>query len=381
MSRKVALPVAMLALALGGLLLGELALGWTCAATEAAPQKAAPRAALARTGAGAAVLRVLSDRLLPPSLVNAQDVRWATDRTVFMPLLRQGTAEVAIDQEPAVVVKEWVPGEASPGGFFFATRVAASPQYLVVTAPMYGLTWKARTPAAQRREASFDLIASVDVRGDQLLVLGDRRDDKGIAAADGAIAFLGSLAKDAADLRPVLFDATGPLAKKFQDGYFLDIGAVRFLGDGRFLIVPGVQPGVHLFDGSGKLQRSWDSASLGLDTSVALSEREADRIRLSVEPRDAWLSRRRVVDDILPLVQGPALIVRTGKPDGPQWELKVLGPDGWVRTAAIPVKALSDRARLRGDVRGGKIVLIMTAYKEGGMQPERPRLIVAETPP
>jgi hypothetical protein len=68
-----------------------------------------------------------------------------------------------------------------------------------------------------------------------------------------------------------------------------------------------------------------------------------------------------VLDDILPLPQGPGLLVRSWGADGRvHWTLKVLQTDG-IKTFAVPVVGRRSFDRLQGDVRDGRIVLLLSA--------------------
>lgn len=74
-----------------------------------------------------------------------------------------------------------------------------------------------------------------------------------------------------------------------------------------------------------------------------------------------FLNRHHVLDDILPLPQGPGLLVRSWGTEGQaQWTLKVLRPEG-IEEYAVPVVGRRPMDRLHGDVRNGKIVLLLSA--------------------
>ncbi|HSS75923.1 MAG TPA: hypothetical protein VLV54_04180, partial [Thermoanaerobaculia bacterium] len=162
------------------------------------------------------------------------------------------------------------------------------------------------------------------------------------------------------------------------------LGAVRFLGDGSFVIAPGFQKGVHLFNAKGECVRSWTSEELGLDSDCSgVTDEEEEKLRMDTAFWLGWLNGHRVVDDILPLPQGPGLLVRAAGEDGQlHWTLKVLTPAG-VKTYTVPLASQLREDRLHGDVRDGKIVLLLsasaTAYKR---DPEnRPgEIVVAEMP-
>lgn len=336
--------------------------------------------AVARAGgvppASPHALRILSDRVLPPALVKAEDVRWASDTSVYLALMTDGTVEVPIIQDKTEP-REMIPGKAR-AGFWFNSKLAVSAEYLVVAGPMFGLTWRTLTQPS-RREEYFDCISDVDVQGDRLLVMGARRDEKGDFAPDGAIAWMGSLSKQLADLRPILYDSAGAHAPHLDACSTFGMGAVRFLADGSFLIVPGVQPGAHLYDSRERLVRTWDTVALGLDSDCAsLSRPEFERLGVDIEQRVAWLNRRHTLDDILPLPSGPGLIVRRASGDRTGWSLVVLGKT--VETVTIPFSIPSRDGHLKADIRGNKVVFLM--YDHGKHRPviEPPRLVVAEVP-
>src|SRR5207244_2494556 len=101
----------------------------------------------------------------------------------------------------------------------------------------FGLTWRTLDQPL-RKEDAFDDIEDVDVGANRLLVLGARRDEKRNWAPDGTIVWLGSLDKDLSDLRSVLLDARGPNAPNLNACGHYEMGAVRFLPDSSFLVVP-----------------------------------------------------------------------------------------------------------------------------------------------
>ena len=322
-------------------------------------------------------LRILSDRLLPPVLVSALDIRWASDHSVYLAMAREGTVEASIDLDHLKVVP-MIPKMREPGGSF-SGLLAASSEYLVTSGPLW-ITWRS-IASPTRAEDAFDSIHDLDVAGDRLLILAARRGEKGQFAPEGAIAWLGSLRRGLSDVRPVAYDATGPGARNLGTCPIFDMGGVRFLRDGTFLVVPGVQPGILLYSSEGKVLRTWDSAQVGLDTDCAsLSEEQVRRYAVDPIQRDAWLNQRRTLDEILPLPQGPGLVVRSVSQGQTRWDLKVLTQKSGITTYGIPVRSQSDRSHLKGDLRGNRIVFVMRAFKKDNMSTEAPRLVMAEVP-
>lgn len=318
-------------------------------------------------------LHVLSDAPLPDALSRASDIRWAGDGAIFLSLVKDGAVEASLSPLGGRMRKV-IPGSSEPGGFWACYRLGASARYLVAAAPFGALTWRPIRSAA-RKELAIDVM-DLDVRQERLLVLGARRDHQGRWAPDGAIAWLGSLDQDLRDLRPVLFDSRGAGAPNLSTCGSFELGAVRFLEDGSFLILPGVQPGASLYDASGKLVRTWDTGTLGIDTDCStLSADQARRLQ-APGPRMAWLNQRRTVDDILPLPQGPALLVKSVSGGQTRWEMKILHRQGGFSTLPLPITYSGFRGALRADIQGDRIAFLKIGFEKDAVQ-SKARLILA----
>jgi hypothetical protein len=314
---------------------------------------------------------------MPPALLTAVDVRWASESSLYLSLLREGAVEASLDLAHPRIVK-MIPAMKEPGGAF-SYFLGASSDYLVTSGPFW-ITWRTiATPA--RSEDAFDSIQDLDVSKDQLLIVAARRDEKGRFAPEGAIAWIGSLRRGLAGLKPVAYDATGPGGKNLGACSGFKMGGARFMKDGSFLVIPGVQPGIHLYSPEGKLLRTWDSATVGLDSDCgSLSQGQVRRYAVYWLERAAWLNQRRILADILPLQQGPGLVIRSVSQGQVHWELKVLTKAGGVVTYNIPLKSQTELSTLKGDVRGNRIVFVMSAPRKDGMSSEISRLVIAETP-
>ncbi|HZZ19322.1 MAG TPA: hypothetical protein VFE25_08135 [Opitutaceae bacterium] len=341
--------------------------------------KAGP-AATAAAPAAPAALRILSDTTLGEPLKYAVDVRWASGRSVYLALKRRGVVEYDLDgkAEP----KQLIPGEKEPGGFWLSYHVAASSQFLIAGSPLFALTWRPLDSAVRKDEA-FEGIDDLDVQGGRLAVVGVRRDSAGKFAPEGAIAWTGSLDKDLSDLKPLVFDAGGPGAPNANACGLLLLGSTRFLADGSLLVVPGVQPGIYHFDSRGKLLQTLDTVKLGIDTDCAsVTKDQGLELKRSFSPRMAWINARRTVDDVLPLPAGPGLLVRSVKQGQVNWALKILHPDGSIAIYDLPVHAHTLLAHLKGDVRQGRLVLLLWEYSPDG-KPDgapMPHLLTASLP-
>ena len=317
------------------------------------------------TGAEARLgqLRLVGHTAVPSLSSPSMDVRWASDDSIYVLWYREGALEVGLDGARR---RQVVPDAKTLGWFDHFDHLAVSPGDIAIASIYWQMAWRSRQPGEKGRVAfprkDIAITHDLDIQGDRLLFLGVPVAGEPFAP-DGAVAWAGTLRSGLNDLKPVLYDDGGSGAPHFKrcssnEGK----GAVRFLADGSFVIVPGFQKGVHLFDSGGQRIRSWTSEEVGLDTDCSkLLDEEEVQLRMRPEAWQRWLNTHHVVDDILPLPQGPGLLVRSMNKDGQvRWELKVLTP-ARVQSYAVPVLGRRPLDRLRGDVRNGKIVLLLSA--------------------
>lgn len=335
--------------------------------------------------ATASAFGILSDITLPAAFEWASDVRWASDKSVYLGVGFVGTFEVSLDAG-GPPPKEMIPGRSKPGGYWASQKIAGSSRFLAAAGPALSVTWRPIADPA-REEEPFDFIQALDVQDNRLAILGARRSEDGLTyAPDGAIAWIGSLDKKLADLRPVLYDISGPGARNMGRCGSVPLGAVRFLPDGSLVVAAGVQAGVNQYDRDGKLIRTWDTPPLGIDAACGgmTDDVQAHRIVGRAASRNAWLNQWRTIDTLLPLPEGPGLVVRRAENGRTRWDLKILRVDGAVQSVSIPIEGSSEFFHLESDVRGGMIVFLLreTVFKGGEKDhPAPPRLIVVEPLP
>ena len=306
-------------------------------------------------------LRVVSHAVLPELRSIPTDIRWAGDDSVYVAWSREGVFEIGLDGSRR---RQPVPSPKTLGRFEHFNQLAVTSKDLAVGSINWYMAWRPRASAADGQvtfqRKSLAVTHDLDLWNDRMLFLGIP--DIPNPFASGAIAWLGRLSSRIEDLKPVLYDVQGAGAKTFYRCEAYELGAVRFLADGSFVVVPGFQKGVHLFAPNGEKRRSWTSEELGLNSDcTGMSDEEGMRIQIDPVLWQRWLNAHRVVDDILSLPQGPGLLVRSVGEDGrARWELKVLTANR-VRTYAVPVLGRRPLDRLRGDVRDGRIVLLLSA--------------------
>jgi hypothetical protein len=314
-------------------------------------------------------LRLLNRIPLPAAHSVAEDIRWASDDSVYISRDRDGVFEVGLDGARR---RTLIPDlKTLGGGINNYQYLAISPTTLAVASLNWGIAWRSLKGSPDGtikvQSQAVPIVNSLDLSGDRILLMGvaDRNEDKDRRprfAFNGDVAWIGTLSDRLKDLKPVLYDVGGAGAPNYFNCRTRLMGAVRFLAGGSFVIAPGFQDGIHLYDAGGREVRTWRNEQVGIDTHSDCHRMSyQDQERLASEAGwGPWLNSHHVLDDILPLPQGPGLLVRSWGPDGAaHWTLKVLQPDGGVKTYAVPVVGRRPFDRLRGDVRNGKIVFLM----------------------
>ncbi|HVT19172.1 MAG TPA: hypothetical protein VHQ90_23705 [Thermoanaerobaculia bacterium] len=338
----------------------------------------------------ARTLRILGRTPLPTARSVARDIRWASAESVYISHAVDGVFEVGLDGTRKRVL---VP---SMGHVRFGQLpvqpygcLAVSDSVLAVASMSFSIAWRPLKSAPGQlfplEIRPFTQTEAMDLQGDRVLLLGMRENVYlPEVHPNGEVAWLGTLSSGLKDLKPVLYDRSGPRMPTYCHCRVMAIGAARFLADGSFVIVPGFEKGVHLFSAAGRLLRSWKSEEVGLDTecSVITAEEEEE---LGQKPAawQRWLNDHRTVDSILPLPQGPGLLVRSWGEDGEvHWLLKVLSATR-VETYTVPITGRRPTDRLRGDVRAGRIAFLLSAAGFNGppsSSDPKGEIVLAEIP-
>lgn len=323
---------------------------------------------------GAQPVRIVSDRPLTGDAMKALDVRWASGDSLYVSSYGHGVLQIAADSGNVSRVAFAAAGRRCPS----CVNLAASDRHIVTSFPVQQLAWK-EAAKPQVHHFSFDAIVDLDVNNGRLLMLGSRREGEAWAP-DGAIAWMGSLDGGLKDLRPILYSTRGPKAMTIARCGFLEPGGVRFFPDGSFVVMPGVEPDVYLYDRSGKLVHTWQTAKLGILDRCDLAEPQVQALSADPEQRAQWRGKRAIVDDILPTPAGPALLVHEQRGGAAHWSMLILRRDGPPKRIELPFSAPSDVASLRADIRGNKLAFLVRTFGEWrpDAKPVPSRLIIAE---
>jgi hypothetical protein len=259
-------------------------------------------------------VRILAEYPVPAEPSSAWDIRWASDNSVYLMRIAHGVSEVVLDAA-LTQRRQPVPDLETLNLVKRYDILAASERYLAFASPSFELAWRPvggkRGGNVEFKEKQVPVVAGIDLHGDRLLLLGwmDGKHEQ-------AVVWTGTLGTGLGDLRPVLFDSE-PRETILAPCIHLRVGGVSYLDDGSFVAVPVLPEGAFLFDPSGKLVRTWTHEQTGLFTDCSkLSREEYVGIVQSREKTIRWFNRHRVIDEILPLPQGPGLVLRSLGKDG-----------------------------------------------------------------
>jgi hypothetical protein len=318
--------------------------------------------------------RTVSTTSLPPGVI-ARDVRWASANEVYLGAGKRGVVRTRVDS--TVQAQFVVPG-VDRGGVVIAGRVGVGQSHLFFASGMGVFGW-APLPGASGKVEQKALIAMMDIdaRGDTAAILGADSGPLQGLEREGTILWLGSLSKSLADMRPVMKGRSKPGGKDMARCGVLETGAIRYMQDGSLVVVPGVEPGVYRYGADGKLLQTWDTEPLGIVDDCSIPENDLLLVARDFGERIKWYASRVIVDEVLPLPAGPALVLRRVEKGVTSWEIVTLPYKGRSERVALPLTMATPRAHIRGDVRDDQLLLLMWDDPLPGQQAvEPPKLIV-----
>lgn len=323
-------------------------------------------------GAGLS-FRAVSTTALPDGVV-ARDVRWAGASEVYVSTGKEGVVRTRVD----TTARGTPVMPSSEREFVLSGLVAVGQNHVVAGSPMGAVGWIPLTGRARTvGQKGLLAVMDIDARADSAAILGaDGGPVQGLAR-DGTIAWVGSLSKNMSDLRPLMKGRSKPGGKDMARCSILETGAIRYMPDGSLIVVPGVEPGVHRYSASGKLMQTWDTEPLGIVDDCWIAESDLMLIARDFGERIKWYASRVILDEILPLPGGPALLLRRVEKGVTKWDVVTLPYRGKSERVALPLTLPTPRGHVRGDIRGNQLVLLAFDDPLPGHKPvSPPRLVV-----
>ena len=272
--------------------------------------------------------------------------------------------------EYSYVVKPREPWQST-----FAFAIGGRPDGLLIASRVHDVRWTTAFAGKMNtiaEDSGLEMIMDVDRLGEDVLVLAGRRSKSGVYLEDGVWAFRGKIRGDKIDLQPFYVSPEGPGAASFNNCVVLDLPRVRFLADGRFLFVPGVDPDVLLFDAAGKLLKRWSTADLGISSGCDIPADRKDEVARDPTARWTWLNRRLLVDDIVELPGGLALFVREFGAGLPKWTVVRLPLDARsIERAELPLETQLKQSRIAADRNGSQMAVLEYFLDREDARPRR----------
>jgi hypothetical protein len=311
--------------------------------------------AQATGGEAAAPLELVARLEVPQETVGSiTDVRWAGSDSIYL-AVHDRISEVRLTPGLPEIRRL---AQLTPETRMRRIRhLAVSPQWIVVSSlgriawrSVGGTEWNVKSG-----EPGF--IHEIDVRGDELIILGSP-DATNYDRAPGGIVWRADLSGGLTRWNVVYQDSR--VADDFEVIRVEHaLGSIRYLSDEEVLVAPTFIPGALLLSPSGKLRRGWRAEELERGSR----HQGESRVRewwtggaLAPAEWHRFLAAHQTIEEVLALPEGPGVVVREPSANGVRYRLGVLGPK--VRWYDIPVGDLSSAAQLRGDVDAhGRIVL------------------------
>lgn len=325
----------------------------------------------AAAAAAAPSVRIVAEHQAPDVLRHGGDVRWLGERSVALALGTHGTFELQLSPpyEPRLLVPASGEGLPRPMGTSGSkllrahVRLAVSNAGIAVTDSIFGLSWMPRRGADPPVILPIHHCYDLDVHGSRLLLTGVPSVEA-VKEHGFAVAWEADLAR-----APLRFEPRHLLTERRwgSSQEFIQItdwqqnssaAHARFLPDGSIAVLPGVEPGAFLYGPDLRLRRAWDQEVLGTDV-VWGTAAEGRRIHLHPEERITWPNTKRLVEALLPLPEGPALLVREVQQRRTRWTLVLLREDGSSRRVELPLSTSGPYWHVAADARGQRIILFV----------------------
>lgn len=227
---------------------------------------------------------------LPQEIAAASDVRWRDDRVLL----------VGVDDHG---VYSWQVGTDDHAELF--ATIAGSPLSPMGTNQNYSrlgglsagvLAFSSFADGVLRHDEDglsyskgVSIVGDVDRRHARTAIVGVNRGEDG-----GWEDHLAWLISDNGTVR-------GLLPRRTESSHWSlaqYLGVVRVLSEDRVLVVPGLEPGVFLYDGDGRLRDTLGTEAFFAESPWGITP-EQDRLLIEKTWRAAWLSQHRLIDEVV----------------------------------------------------------------------------------
>ena len=224
---------------------------------------------------------------LPEEVANASDLRWSEDGVLLLGVDDHGVYSwrVGADHAELFVTLAGSPLSAMGRNQNYSRLGGFSAGALAVSSFADGVLRHEEGEFSYSKAVS--LVGDVDRRHGRTAIVGVNRGEDG--DWEDRLAWL---IRDDGTVR-------GLLPRRTESSYWSlakYLGVVRVLSEERVLVIPGLEPGVFLYDGSGRLRDTLGTEAFFAESPWRITP-EQDRLLIEKAWRAAWLSQHRVVDE------------------------------------------------------------------------------------
>ncbi len=236
---------------------------------------------------GGPALDGLAPLELPEEVANASDLRWSEDGVLLLGVDDHGVYSwrVGADHAELFVTLAGSPLSAMGRNQNYSRLGGFSAGALAVSSFADGVLRHEEGEFSYSKAVS--LVGDVDRRHGRTAIVGVNRGEDG--DWEDRLAWL---IRDDGTVR-------GLLPRRTESSHWSlakYLGVVRVLSEERVLVIPGLEPGVFLYDGSGRLRDTLGTEAFFAESPWRITP-EQDRLLIEKAWRAAWLSQHRVVDE------------------------------------------------------------------------------------
>jgi len=303
----------------------------------------------------------------PGELGEAEDARWQADGDLLVGLRRDA-------------VRSWTPGTpetrlvATLAGTTFHraarygnySRLGGGPaDGLVFAGDLFGV-YRQRGGWITALKANLEIVGDLDHRASWTVAVGlARRPQPSPGPEDIWEPYIAWLFDAEGGIRGLLPTRDGGVA--MDACYPVELSVSRFVADDVALVIPGAEPGAFLYGMDGMLRGVVDLRKFSATRPDC--GREEKPLLYEEEFRTVWLSRHRVIDEVVANGQGDVFffvrhVDASGAPAasvGVCWDVVRARIENLSRVSTAPCAVRSDLAdaRLRVDLAGDRAVLLV----------------------
>ena len=325
-------------------------------------------------GQGPTFERLGSPVVLPTKLALTADVRWLDEGRLLLGVEGAGVYSWRIGDEEGTLEASLASAGGYHRGFESYSRVGGSSSGSVAFAGgLFGVYLKSRGDFEMLK--AIEIVGDVDRRGDRTAVVGLSRNEDG-----GWEDHIAWVFKDG-ESEPRTLLPTRDDGETMGECWHAEVSVVRFLSAERVVVVPGLEPGVFVYDKAGQLLESLGADTFAADAGCGLEEEKRFMLGKAAFAI-GWMAGRRVIDELLADEAGNIYFFVRHVPGGPEsivleayratnpplgrvcWDLIQARAEELTAVTTVPCAVESEFAdtRLRADLRGDKAVILLTGF-------------------